>query len=436
MLYDLIIVGGGISGLRTAIKALKKRPNIKCLILEKYGYIGGRIVTYRKDIPKVGEVQWENGAGRISTSHKKVLKLFKKYNLTFIPISEDIYYISDPKISDKHADIKGNTFSDLINYYIGPIECLPRDMLAANTLNDLLDMVIGPGSARNFYIQFPYYSEIHTLRADLAIDSFYKEMNSNKGFGVCKEGLGALPDSMMAEFLSRGGEILMNTPVTSVINNPDNTITLKVKSDATPANFTAKMVVLALHHNALKELNSPISSLPVLKHLTMEPLLRMYAVFPVRKGVSWFSGLDKIVTDSHIRYIIPIDAKRGIVMISYTDGKDAKFWFKQGEGKMGEENVKDLVMTEIRRLFPDRTVPDPIFFKQHPWTSGCTYWSPGNYCVEYESDKSLHPLPKDIPNLFMCGESFAVKQCWIESGLEQSDKLLDNREFKGCLKKL
>ena len=81
MLYDLIIVGGGISGLRVAIKALKKRPNIKCLILEKYGYIGGRVVTYRKDIPKVGEVQWENGAGRIATSHKKVLKLFKKYNL-------------------------------------------------------------------------------------------------------------------------------------------------------------------------------------------------------------------------------------------------------------------------------------------------------------------------------------------------------------------
>jgi hypothetical protein len=123
-------------------------------------------------------------------------------------------------------------------------------------------------------------------------------------------------------------------------------------------------------------------------------------------------------------------------MISYTDGKDAKFWFKQGEGKSGEENVKDLVMTEIRRLFPDRTVPDPIFFKQHPWFDGCTYWLPGEYNVEEESNKSLRPLPSTIPNLFMTGESFAVKQCWIESAITQSDKLLDNKEFLRCLKKL
>ena len=63
--YDVIIVGGGIAGLRVGIEALKKQPSINCCILEKYGYIGGRIVTFRKNIPKIGEVQWENGAGRI-----------------------------------------------------------------------------------------------------------------------------------------------------------------------------------------------------------------------------------------------------------------------------------------------------------------------------------------------------------------------------------
>ena len=61
--YDLIIVGGGIAGLRVGIEALKARPGINCCILEKYAYIGGRIVTFRKNIPRIGEVQWENGAG-------------------------------------------------------------------------------------------------------------------------------------------------------------------------------------------------------------------------------------------------------------------------------------------------------------------------------------------------------------------------------------
>ena len=54
----------------------------------------------------------------------------------------------------------------------------------------------------------------------------------------------------------------------------------------------------------------------------------MYAVFPVKAGISWFSGLPKVVTNSPIRYIIPVDAKKGIIMISYTDGADAVWWIQ------------------------------------------------------------------------------------------------------------
>ena len=87
-MYDLIIVGAGIAGLRVGIKSLKK--GIKCCILEKYD-VGGRIYTFKKNIHGFGPVQWESGAGRICTSHKKVLKLFKKYRLTFVPISGESY---------------------------------------------------------------------------------------------------------------------------------------------------------------------------------------------------------------------------------------------------------------------------------------------------------------------------------------------------------
>jgi hypothetical protein len=119
-LYDLIIVGGGAAGLRVGIETLKVQPQLKCCILEKYGYIGGRVVTFRKNIPKVGEVQWENGAGRISTSHKKVLKLIQDYKLTFVPIGADTDFINDPSAFDKEPVIVGNKFTDLINFYPNP----------------------------------------------------------------------------------------------------------------------------------------------------------------------------------------------------------------------------------------------------------------------------------------------------------------------------
>jgi monoamine oxidase len=141
--YDLIIVGGGIAGLRVGIEALKTNPDINCCILEKYGYIGGRIVTFRKNIPKVGEVQWENGAGRIATTHKKVLHLLKDYDLTFIPIGNESSFINE-----KTAAITENKFSDLIQFYFGPIEQLSSDMLATHTLSELLNKTIGLVAAK------------------------------------------------------------------------------------------------------------------------------------------------------------------------------------------------------------------------------------------------------------------------------------------------
>lgn len=411
---------------------------MSCCILEKYGYMGGRVVTYHKHIPKVGEVQWENGAGRISFSHKKVLKLLYDYDLTFMPINDETYFVNEPSMSREEPVVTGNKFSDLIGVYLNPISDLSPALLAKHTLKELLDKVHGRGAAKDFYIQFPYWSEIHTLRADVALEAFKKEMSSNKGFGVCREGLSAMINAMKLEFISRGGKIIMDTEVLKVKNNLDKSVSIecKVKGLENVKTFVSKMAVLALHQEAVKHIEG-VNKIPVLKHLEMTPLLRMYAVFPTKKNMSWFSGLEKIVTNSPVRYIIPIDPKRGIVMISYTDGDDAKHWMKLGDSSIhGEENVKDLVMSEIRRLFPERAIPDPIFFKQHPWYQGCTYWLPGDYDVKRESYNSLQPLSDSIPNLFMCGESFAVRQCWMESAVDQSDKLLSHLQFNLAFKKL
>jgi hypothetical protein len=437
MSYDLVIIGGGISGLRVGIESLKKKPGIRCCILEKYGYIGGRVVTYRKNIPGVGKVQWENGAGRISTSHKKVLGLMKKYGLTFVPIGDSINFIAE----ENPGHIQPNNFTELIDYYLGPISGLPADILATHTLGQLLDSVLGPKKAEEFYIQFPYYSEVHTLRADMALESFDKEMGTYDGFGVCKEGLSALIDGMVGDFTRLGGEIIKNTEIVGVRRDLDGVL-VDCKSGVV---YSGKAVVLALHRDVVKGIRG-VNGLAVLKHLEMTPLLRTYAVFPVKGGKSWFSGMNKIVTDSPIRYILPMDASRGIVMISYTDGADAEFWLR-GDlknsvakrrffGDFFPKSPGELekgIMKEIRRLFPDMSIPDPIFFKQHPWYEGCTYWKPGLYNVEDESIKSLWPLREAMPGLFMCNESFAVHQCWMESAIDQADKLLGISEFKGVL---
>ena len=43
----------------------------------------------------------------------------------------------------------------------------------------------------------------------------------------------------------------------------------------------------------------------------------------------WFDDMGKIVTNLPIKYIIPINYEKGVIMISYTDSKFAKYWFKK-----------------------------------------------------------------------------------------------------------
>ena len=377
-----VIVGAGIAGLRVGIECSKK--GIKCCILERYS-VGGRVTTFKKHFPGIGDVQWEIGAGRISTSHKKVLQLFKKYGLTFVPHSSDSYYDGDT-----------NNFNDLISVYLEPLRLLDPSVLATHTLGELLSSVLV--DAKTFYNKFPYFSEIHVLRADLALHAFQHEMGSNS-FGGCKEGLESLTDSMRDEFISLGGSIFTGVEVLNIHEN-----TVFCKTDGGPKEFHAKNIVLAVSSTALKSIKGIRA--PVLKYLKMEPLMRIYAVF--KEPIT----IPLTVTDSPIRYIIPVGPHA--VMISYTDGDDARYWKKKDQVA---------VMKELRKIVD---VPDPIFFKKEYWADGCTYWLPGKYNVEEESEKSL----QIGENVFLCGESYAVHQCWIESALEQADKLLRLEGFR------
>ena len=403
-----IVVGGGVAGLHTGIKLAKQ--GIICYIIDEYT-CGGRVQTYHHE-----DLQWENGAGRISSKHKHTLSYIKKYGLTLIPLSDQIDYMSTELISNPFFDLQS---------YLEPLRSLPPDTLATHTLKEIMDKVIP--YAREFYTAFPYYAEMSVMRADLALQSFAKEMGTHHGFYVCKEGLSAMIDGMKHEFQELGGTILENTHVESV-ESVNHLIYVHCTSNGQQLFVRAPMCILAVQRDALvKLLNIPIVR-SVTSKLKMVPLLRIYAVFdktPATNWNAWFSDLKSTVVDSPIRYIIPINDRT--IMISYTEGPHATHWMSMKSDKREHE-----VMKEIRRLFPDRTIPDPVFFKCHYWSQGTTYWLPGKYLVEEESYKIMNPKQ----NIFVTGESYAIYQSWIESGLIHSEELWTHPEFVKSVKAL
>jgi glycine/D-amino acid oxidase-like deaminating enzyme len=421
--YDILIVGGGIAGLYCGVELLRRYPKKRIGILEKYKYVGGRVVTYHKDIPKVGHVAWENGAGRVSESHTLVKQLIRRYRLPTAPLSPEQFFL--PAYGQP---LVASTFETQMKWVRSALQNLSPDLLATHTLQDILEQTWGSKRTAEFFSAFPYRGEVNKLRADLGLRAFEEEMGSHHGYFAVTSGLSSLIVGLQEEFEKRGGTLISQCELVE-IEQVGNQVTLKTRLGAPKlgnsravVTFQAPKVILALHHAALRKL-AAFQGWKTMDHLAMFPLLRTYAVFPAAAGTSWFSGIGRFVTPTPIRYFIPIDPARGITMISYTDSEDARPFIQLADQK-GEKALETRILQEVRHLFPEKKIPDPVFFKAHPWTFGETYWLPGKYDVQAESEAATHPFPKELPGVYVCGESFSLRQAWMEGALEHAELLL------------
>jgi hypothetical protein len=254
--------------------------------------------------------------------------------------------------------------------------------------------------------QYEYRSELDTLKASKALESLQHELGHQSGFSVIKGGFSLLVDKLKGSIPNV--EILTEHEVTDI---QQNKVMIKGKKP-----IIASKVIVAIQRDAAVKLPC-LQGLPIMEQVKMRPLVRMYAVFPCPNGKAWFAGIQKFLCDLPIRYVLPIDPTKGTIMISYTDGPEAEYWMKQ-------KNPQGQVMKQIRSLFPDLSVPDPLFFKVHPWSDGCSYWTPGEYDFNKVSKASVKPLP-DMPNLYMCNESWAYEQCWVKCSIDQAQKVID-----------
>jgi monoamine oxidase len=104
-------------------------------------------------------------------------------------------------------------------------------------------------------------------------------------------------------------------------------------------------------------------------------------------------------------------------MISYTDGDDTKVW----RGKDGRA-LEDALHKEAAALFPDRTIPRPLYLKKHDWTQGCSYWTPTKEAYDVKAASRAAHTP--APHVYVVGESVSTRQTWMEGALESAEYLL------------
>lgn len=405
-MFHTIIVGGGLAGLQVAEELAKRGDQV--LLVERYPNFGGRALTFRDH-----GLQYEIGAGRIFHTHKRVAALIERFGLHTFPITTE----TDYAISD--TDPIPNPFNALFEPLRIQLMRLSKKTLATHTIAELV-----PSKFHPIFAAYPYWAEIHMLRADLALPLFESKqtmgIQSATAYYGITEGIDALATHLVSAATEAGAILKNRHRVHDVYRGEDGLFVVQgdygKKVEAKPFLYKSHRVVIATCRCSLSDF-SILKDTPLLKQVGTSALMRIYAVFPKhpRTHKAWFEDLPKTITAGPLRYIIPINPKKGLIMISYTDGKDTDIW-----RPLEEKALKTAIMKEVRALFPDKQIPMPSYLAKHDWTSGCSYWLPGNYDVEKASKEAHNPEP----GVYVCGESISLHQTWMEGALESAQTLL------------
>jgi len=405
-MYDIIVVGAGAAGLRATLECKKINSKLNILVLEKYSVSGGRMETIKT---KVGtkSIQYESGAGRIHSSHTKLLSLLKHYNLHTARISEETLW---RPYNSKSTE---NNFNEMWIALLSIFSELSDEEKRTLTLREITIKTLGPERALALLEQYPYRAELETASADSSID-LYKSLEAGY-FSIIEEGFSALVDAMYKDARKQGVTFKFDTNVMrTTYDSKTNTHTVRADKGI----YETKRIIVAVPQKALQQIHPFSPDNAFVKAVRMEPLMRIYSVYP---NGDWFPEA-KVVTNSPLRYIIPVNPKTGLIMSSYLDSRDIELWSDLHK-KDNNERLKMKIQNETQALFPEVTVPESLYTKAHLWSDGCSYWLPNQEDYRELSKRALNPLPEH-PNLHLIGESYSTKQQWVEGALEHADELV------------
>jgi hypothetical protein len=414
---DYIIVGGGMAGLHVAKLLAKKYPERSINIIEKYDYFGGRVYTHTpRDKPAL---HYEAGAGRIADHHKMVGKYIEEFGLTKMYIK--------PHVSHRHLETDGsltigdNGFTEIIGQMLKDLPASIKSRLHTMTIKEACTLAYGKEIVDRVFSEFGYRSETETLRADIAFDTFKGFMGENKDYYVVAEGLSEVPKLLAKKVLEMGVRLTTNVTVSDIEKKEANWI-VKGHCSEKPWSCVGKHVIWALNRDALSKIPM-FAGKWMVTGVRMEPLLRVYARFEAPKGKPWFHDVGHTTTNSVVRYVIPVNPTEGLIMISYTDASDAQYWMKKDK-----EIQKKEIMAEIRKIFPEKEIPEPEHWSFHPWSDGCSYWLPypaGPLDARKAQHEVHYPFKETAPNVYVCGESWSCCQTWIEGALRNAQGLFE-----------
>lgn len=403
MKYDIIIIGGGISGLYIYYHLIK--TNKKVILFEKNNYFGGRILN-----KSIHNINYPTGAARFNLNHKLVIKLLKEFNLLDFrkdnPISASMEFI-DCKQKFSNHNLKNGFI--LIKKVIKNAKKLKRN-LKLYTFKDIAAMILTKKELDYMLVASGYSGQLKYMNASDAIHLFTYGIRDDILYYNGKYDL--LIDKILDYLKSKHANLKLNTDIKRIkYNEKENLYQVNYNNKTI---FGEKIVFSMPKPNLLKfNILSPIR--PILKQsIHCKSLCRVYALFD-KKDI-WYQDLkNKLVINNALRYVIPLGKENPLIMISYTDDKYTQFWKSlQNSQRKLKKAVVDLIYSCLKIK-----IASPSKVMVYHWNCGVGVWNK-NIDSELVSNYLLNPLP----NIYISGENYSLNQSWVEGALETSNKVL------------
>lgn len=409
MIYDCVIVGAGISGINLSNKLSQKYKDKKIGLFEMAQTYGGRISTYKNK-----NIIYEMGAARFNKTHKLLFELIRKYKL-----EKKLYKIesgwNNIITSKKQPNSKFKDVNVLINSLVKKSQTKSKSYLQSKNLLEICEDIFDKETAQFLKDNHPYETELVLINGEISLELFKNDLNEKYDFYILFGGLSQITKSMYQEYKANGGIFKPSHKLLSYVYN-DNVFTCVFQNKEKQVTIKTHNLVLSVDGGSIQHIKSNID-IPYAKFIKNSPLLRTYSIYPKNPdGNYWFHDIGKVVTDNYLKFIIPYDMENGVIMISYTDGSNAKYWKKKIENHTQQATLNRL----LKKTFPNKNIPEPLETNNYYWDNGMPYWKK-NIDAKKISKKMIQPNVK-VP-LYVCGDSYSLQQAWIEGALSTSNSV-------------
>lgn len=388
MLYDYVIIGGGLAGVYCAYKLSSR---YKILLIEKDSKLGGRglmINWHQTDI--------RLGAGIGAPENSTLIRLMKELSFPYVESKGENGFVDLTDRFDQRQFVQ--KIKDKVNEYKNtgkPYQHL--NVLQFLKENFTKDDVIS-------YLEHCEYIDFINSDIDYYLNFYPIDDNIPGPYTVLYIDWMKLTKVMEEKIRQNGGIIQLNCEITSQEKVKDI-----IKVNCNEMNFQGRNIIFAL---TLKPLQKLIK-FPISDYIGSVPFVRIYTF---HKNGHNFKGKNikgyTILKDNYLQKVIIMNEK--ILMASYSDSFYADYW-KQYEND--KEKLTEKVEKYLRKVIPNVSNIDDIYM--HYWSEGVHYYKP----VFGRFDEIHRTIINPEKNYYICGEIVSRRQGWVDGALSSVDDL-------------